>query len=194
VTSKETEEEVRERAALFAIGALSPEEAAVVERHLAAGEAPYQREVAAFRAVADDLAYAAPPRAPRPAARDRVLARLAADSPAVITQEGFRFVLGARLDWQPGVVPGVEVKLLREDASGGRRTRLIRMAPGTIYPKHRHPEVEEVYLLEGDLVVNGVLMRAGDYCSAEANSVHDGARSPSGCTFVVTAGANEFLS
>jgi anti-sigma factor ChrR (cupin superfamily) len=192
VTTEETAEQVRERAALYAIGALPPDEAAAVERRLAAGDARYVEEVAAFRAVADDLAYAASPQTPRPAARDRVLARVAAVVPVVIEQQGLRFVRSAGVDWKPSVAPGIEYKLLRSDA-GGRRTGLVRMAPGSAYPKHRHPEPEEVYVLEGDLLVNGILMQAGDYCTADLDSVHESVISPNGCVFVVRAGDNEFF-
>lgn len=38
-----------------------------------------------------------------------------------------------------------------------------------------------------------VLMRASDYCSAGADTVHDGVSSPSGCTFVVTASTGDEL-
>ncbi|MEO8605930.1 MAG: cupin domain-containing protein, partial [bacterium] len=188
-------EAVRERAALYVLGGLTPDEMADIERRLADGDARYHAEVAACRAVANDLAYAAVPVSPPPQARARVLARIAAaaDAPGVIEQDGFRFVLGSRLAWGSGVAPGIEYKLLRRDAVNGRRTGLIRMAPGAVFPKHRHPETEEVLVLEGDLLINGVLMSAGDYCTAEGDSVHDGVVSPSGCVFVVTAGANEFF-
>jgi anti-sigma factor ChrR (cupin superfamily) len=195
VTTDETLQEVRERAALFVLGALAPHEAAAVEAQLAAGDARYVDAVAEARAVADDLAYAAPPRAPRPAARDRVLARVAAEaSPAVVEQDGVRVVFGSQIAWQTTPLPGVEFKLLREDPVSGRGTRLIRMAPGAEYPKHRHPQMEEVVLLEGDLMVNGVLMHPGDYCAAACDSIHHRVHSPNGCVFLVTAGSNEFIA
>lgn len=195
MTTDETLQEVRERAALFVLGALAPQEAAAVAARLAAGDARYLEAVGEARAVADDLAYAAAPRAPRPAARERVLARIAAEaSPAVVEQDGVRVVLGSQLAWQPTPLPGVEFKLLREDPVSGRGTSLIRMAPGAEYPKHRHPQMEEVVLLEGDLMVNGVLMRPGDYCTAECDSIHQRVHSPSGCVFLLTAGGNEILA
>ncbi len=194
MTTDETPEQVHEQAALYALGILPPDEMAAVEARLAGGDARYLAAVAECRAVVDHLAYAAAPRAPRPAARDRVLANVAAGSAAVVEQDGVRVVFGAQVPWQASPLPGIEFKLLREDGATGRRTRLICMAPGSVYPKHRHPANEEVLLLEGDLVVNGVLMQPGDYCSAEPASVHQNVHSPSGCVFVITAGANELLA
>jgi anti-sigma factor ChrR (cupin superfamily) len=195
VTTDETLEQVHERVALFAVGALAPEEAAVVEAQLAAGDTRYVTALAEYRGVADDLAYAAAPQAPPPSARDRVLAKVAREAASgVVEQDGVRVVLGSQIAWQATPLPGVDFKLLREDAVTGRRTRLIRMAPGAEYPKHRHQQMEEVVLLEGDLMVNGVLMRPGDYCTAEDASVHQRVHSPSGCVFLITAGDNEFIA
>ena len=193
MSSDETIEEIRERAAAYALGALSAEEARVVEARLAAGDARYVEEVAACRGVVDDLAYAARPQAPSPAVRARVLAAVSdADAPVVEVQ-GLRFVRGRRVEWQPGMVDGLELKLLRVDADGSRATVLARMAPGVVYPSHRHAGVEEIFLVEGDLAVNGVSMRAGDYCSADAGTVHDGVRTTGGCTFIVTASLHDEL-
>jgi hypothetical protein len=195
VSSDESLEQIRERAALYALGLLPADEAQRVAACLAAGDARYLAEVAACRSVADDLAYAARPAAPQPAARARVLARIAAAEAPVLEQDGVRFVRGAQLDWQAGPIADFETKALRVDEAGGRITLLARLAPGGVYPSHRHRGVEEIYLVEGDLLINGVLMRSGDSCSADADSVHDGIRSPSGCVFVVTANAaDEFLA
>ena len=101
-------------------------------------------------------------------------------------REGLYFARGDRLDWHTGRGPGIEVKLLAADAERRRRTVVVRMAPGTVYPAHRHVDVEEIYLLEGDYMVAGVLMHAGDYCRAEVGTVHEDSRTLSGCTFIVT--------
>jgi hypothetical protein len=169
------------------LGALPPDEARAFEAQLAAGDARAESELAAFRAVVQDLAHAAPPQAPPPALRERVLARIATEDAAVIDQGGLSFVRGDRLGWQPGSVPGVEVKPLSIDAERGRRTVLVRMAPGTVYPAHRHGDLEEIYMLEGDYLVSGVLMRAGDYCRAEGGTVHEDSRTLSGCVLIVSA-------
>jgi anti-sigma factor ChrR (cupin superfamily) len=190
VTAKRPTDNLRERAALYALGALTPDEARAFELELR-GDAECQNELAAFRAVADDLAHAAAPQVPPPALRDRVLARIAADETAVLDQGGIRFVRSDRLGWQAGPLPGLEVKRLSIDAERGRRTTLVRMAPGAVYPAHRHRDVEEIYLLEGEVMMSGVLMRAGDYCRAEADTVHADTRTQTGCVFIVTASVHD---
>ena len=73
-------------------------------------------------------------------------------------------------------------------------TQLVRMAPGTSYPRHRHADIEENYLLEGDLTISGVTMKAGDYCRAEPDSVHSDIRTSGGCQFISIASEhNELL-
>jgi anti-sigma factor ChrR (cupin superfamily) len=191
-TTKKDIDTAREQAALCALGTLSADEARAVEQQLAQ-DATLRDEVAAFRSVVDDLAYAAPAQAPPPALRARVLARVAAAEPAVIDHDGLRFVRSGQLAWGPGAMPGFEVKSLFTDPSGRRTTTIIRMAPGTTYADHRHADIEELFLLEGDLLVSGVLMRAGDYCRAEADTMHDGVMTPSGCVFIVTASERDEL-
>jgi len=71
----------------------------------------------------------------------------------------------------------------------------LRIDPGTVYPSHRHSDVEELFLLEGDLLVEGLRMGPGDYCRAEPNSLHGQVRTDSGALFLVLASnANEIVA
>jgi len=186
VTTQDDIDAVRGAAALYALGALSAEEARAFEARLQ-NDATYQAELAAFRSVVQELSYAVPPQAPPPALRAKLLGRIAAEEAAVIDRDGMRFVRSTQLGWEPGAGPGVEVKRLFTDPSGNRTTKMYRMAPGSTYPAHRHADVEDIYVIEGDLLVCGVLMRAGDYCRAEAGSLHEGVRTANGCLFIATA-------
>ncbi len=56
------------------------------------------------------------------------------------------------------------------------------MDPGATYPSHRHTEVEELYLLEGDLFVEGQWMKPGDYCRDEPESIHGKVRTDKGAS------------
>jgi anti-sigma factor ChrR (cupin superfamily) len=185
-------EEIGETAALYSLGALSSEEAAAFEEHLRAGCDPCLAEVGAFADVVRILGQAAEPRTPRPELRAAVLERIADRRSPPIELEGIRFVRPARLAWLRAL-PGVEVKLLASGA--GSQTLLVRMTAGAKYPPHRHADVEELYLLEGDLEICGVAMRAGDYCRAEADSIHRGISTTSGCVFLTTTSdRDEILS
>ena len=183
-------ETTRETAALYALGALSADETRAFEGHLGSCTA-CRAETAAFRAVTNDLARAAPPQLPPAALRTRVLERIAEQStptrPPVIERAGVRFVRSAQLVWETAAAPAVEVKTLSIDHARGYVTKLVRMAPGaSLYP-HRHADVEESYVLDGDLLVSGVLMRSGDYCRAEAGSIHTGVTTRSGCLFIAVS-------
>ena len=188
-----TLEESQERAALFALGALPPDEARSFRDHLASGCDTCAQELASFSDVVDELAAAAPPAEPGDRVRAAVLERIA--SPVFEPHPGIRFVRTADVAWQPGRGPQIFTKPLFRDAPRGYRTQLIRMEPGTAIPPHRHAEVEELFLIEGEVTISGVVMRAGDYCRAEPGTVHDGILSRTGCLFLaLSSEKNEVLA
>ena len=192
-------EEARDRAALYALGALSEDEAREFEQHFAAECAVCAAEVQAFAAVVTELGRAVRPQQPPASVRSRVLERVATESWAqgaqVFDKEGLRFVRSAEMDWQPLGSEGIEFKTLFVDSKRGSHATLIRMAPGAVFTPHRHGDVEESYVLEGELLVSGVLMRPGDYCRAEPGSLHTGVTTRTGCIFIaVGALHNEWLT
>lgn len=87
------------------------------------------------------------------------------------------------------------MKVLFEDSANEMTTLLIRMGAESIYPTHRHKGVEEVYVLEGELLVEGVELGAGDFCLSQPESIHQSTYSKSGCLLVVkTSKHDEVLS
>ena len=54
-------------------------------------------------------------------------------------------------------------------------------------PPHGHDRDEHVFVLEGAFVVDDVIIRAGDYQFAAADSDHAEHRSPEGCLVLVCA-------
>lgn len=189
-------ERVQETAALYAAGALPDDEQREFEAHLQSGCDQCQAEVDAFRTVGVRLAEAPSLRRPRPELRRLVqeaVDRSAGDS-ATTEQDGVLFVRSQLLQWTTHPKAGVQIKRLHHDPQRGYRTSLVRMQPGDKYPRHRHSDVEEVYLIEGDLRVNGVTMSPGDYCRAEPGSCHNEVVTERGCTFMVVAcERDEFL-
>ena len=79
------------------------------------------------------------------------------------------------------MAPGIHRKLLFLDQERDYATSLLRVDAGTHYPSHRHADVEEILVLEGDLHLHGVVMGAGDYCRAEPESIHLETYSETGC-------------
>jgi anti-sigma factor ChrR (cupin superfamily) len=184
-------EESRERAALYALGILPDDEAREFERHLADGCDACTAEVGAFTEVTATLGHATAPQSPRPEVRTRVLeqAVAAGTSPShlAIRKDRLLFIGSSWMDWMPGNAPGVEVKILSIDQDKGYYTTLVRLAPGASLAPHRHADVEESYIVEGELLVSGVPMRPGDYCRAEAGSMHTGVTTKTGCIFIAVA-------
>lgn len=137
------------------------------------------------------LARAVPPIQPRPAVRERLLAR-AREEAAMPTAEaaspdGFFTVrpgvTGVRTStsaWISSPIPGIEYKMIARDPERGTRTQLVRFAAGARYPRHRHAGTEEIFLLEGTVLVNGILLRAGDYCRSEPGTEETGTYSETG--------------
>jgi quercetin dioxygenase-like cupin family protein len=174
MTHTTTDEEAQGRAALYALGALDPEEARDFEEH-ASRCGPCAEEVRCFRAVAAALAVAPGEAEPPASVRSRLLAgvsggdgRKAGDEVAA----GFLVVRKDEGKWRPTGDAGISYKLLYADAERGTYTTLVRMEPGSRIPAHRHLGVEQCLVLEGDLRSADIGMSAGDFNCSLAGSVH----------------------
>jgi quercetin dioxygenase-like cupin family protein len=93
----------------------------------------------------------------------------------------------ADTEWKPLVEDGVNtsgifVKPLRIDPATGRApTFLLRFEPGAKYPYHDHPAGEELFVLSGSCVIEGVTLEEGDYLYTPPGSKH-AVRTHTGCT------------
>jgi anti-sigma factor ChrR (cupin superfamily) len=67
---------------------------------------------------------------------------------------------------------GVWIKVLAEERDLGYKMMLMRMEPGAHYPEHHHTGVEQCYVLEGQVSVQGEKLFAGDFHRAAAGSDH----------------------
>ncbi|HEY2388451.1 MAG TPA: cupin domain-containing protein [Candidatus Binatia bacterium] len=172
-------EPLRERASLYALGALDGAARRELEEHIRDGCRVCGDEVAAFGDVAADLALMATPEAPPVALRGRLLDAVRAPESA----SPF-FFLGADEGRWVEMLPGVMRKdLAATDA--GSRAFLVRMAPGSAIVTHAHGPIEHCYLIEGDLRVAGRHVRAGAYHRAAAGSVHETIRTDGGALFLI---------
>ncbi len=194
------DEASREQVALYALGALEGSDAVEVEAHLALCSV-CRREVDSLRFVVDALAVAGPTAEPPERLRHRLLARIRAAGsvqtwkawvPDTVRQP----LLVVKRDegaWEPTGVAGVAVRRLFVDPEADRVTMLVRMAPGTSYPSHRHAGVEECYVLEGDLHSHDFEMRAGDYQRLEGGSVHGVQATREGCLLFIVSSLHDDL-
>ena len=95
-------------------------------------------------------------------------------------------------EWEE-VAPGISCNLLATDAEKGRVSMLVRLAPGAAYPPHRHAEVEELYLLEGELMIDDKTLYPGDYNRAEPGTGDQHVWSETGCTCVLLTSTRDVL-
>lgn len=98
----------------------------------------------------------------------------------------------AQTEWEEAA-PGISVKLLATDIEKDRVSMLVRLAPGTDYPPHRHAGVEELHLLHGELMIDNAKLYPGDYIRAKADSVDHRVWSETGCTCVLLTSTKDAI-
>ena len=90
-------------------------------------------------------------------------------------------------------MPGIEVRRLAADSARRMVTMMVRMAPGTSYPPHRHAADEECLVMSGELLVGTERLRAGDYQKAAKGSVHPVQSTDTGCALFITSSQDDEL-
>jgi anti-sigma factor ChrR (cupin superfamily) len=70
---------------------------------------------------------------------------------------------------------------------------LVRLTPGTEYPPHRHAGIEELYLLDGELVIDDKTLQPGDYIRGEPGTTDHRVWSGTGCTCVLLTSTRDVL-
>jgi quercetin dioxygenase-like cupin family protein len=108
---------------------------------------------------------------------DRLTGRLAP------TPGGSTYVDPNALDWKPSQFEGIDIKVLYEDRALGEMTCLLRWQPGTTLPFHRHPEIEQSYVISGSFSDHDGICRAGEYVWRRPGSMHE-THSAEGCTIL----------
>ena len=95
-------------------------------------------------------------------------------------------------EWEE-VASGISCKLLATDEEKERVSMLVRLAPGAAYPPHQHAGVEELYLLDGELMIDDKALYPGDYNRAEPATGDQRVWSETGCTCVLLTSTRDVL-
>ena len=119
--------------------------------------------------VARALAEAACGPVPSTGLKSLVLARVAREAAA---PAGFAFQFAADDEWLPYPVPGIRMKVLARNGTGGYATLLLDVAPGVRFPAHHHEGAEECYVISGSIFSLGRRFGPGDFMHADAGTDH----------------------
>ena len=166
-----------------------------------------ESELTAFEATIAAIAYTIPPVSVASDLKNRLFQRIVELSPTpaeTVNSEPVsepnsnsnppHFIRRSHeVKWKPFGVTGISIGRLFTDKEKREITCLMRLEPGIEFPLHRHAGVEEIFMLEGDLVVEGEVCHQGDYIRSLPGSTH----SPitrGGCLLLVKSSVdNEML-
>lgn len=200
-----TEDAMRELAALYALGALGQHEARAFEEHLEEGCEGCAAELREMREAAEALAVAAPALDPPAGAREKLLARVAAEedgrreprggggerreqrAPQFTGASDFVVVRKDEGEWFETADAGVFAKVLFVDRERDTVTSLVRLSPGARIRPHRHKGVEQCLILEGEMRSGDMVLGAGDFNCAMNESVHNEIYTETGALFLIVA-------
>lgn len=179
-----------ELAPLEALGVLTEDEQAWIASQIAAMP-ELAEELADYQVAVNAIPYSAPEVPMAKDLKQRLFQNLNLEleptestlwppSPAPM---GAVFALRSQeFEWVPYRVPGVTIARLRVDEVSREVSVVLRAEPGISYPLHVHSGFEEIYMLQGDLIVGDQVYYAGDYIRSECGSSH-GPSTQTGCMF-----------
>jgi hypothetical protein len=182
-----------ELAPLYALDLLDLEERLWVEAQIL--DCPdLAEELASYQTVVGLIPYTAQVMPIAADLKDRLFDRLGLDPVESVAETLPEIPLAPKmfairsedLEWKPHRIKGVEVAVLFLDEVNRMRNLVVKAAAGVTYPIHQHQGIEEIYMLEGELVINGEVYLAGDYIRSYPNSIHAPSTSK-GCMFLIRA-------
>lgn len=186
-----SDEETKEWASLYALGALSQAEARAFEEHMAEGCTACSAQLRGFEEVTSALSLGCAEAAPPARVREQLLSLIADDarSKSQTLRAAPLPFLTLRADegqWYE-VSEGITVKELFVDPQTGMVTSLFKMQPGARVPLHRHRGIEQCYIVEGDFHADNQALGAGDFHCAPAGSVHEPVYTTNGALLLIVA-------
>jgi anti-sigma factor ChrR (cupin superfamily) len=117
--------------------------------------------------------------------RERVLA--AARAPGRYTS------WAAEAVWRETGLPGIRARVLAVDTVRSLVTLMIRAEPGAAYPAHRHHGPEECLVVRGSVVIDGRVLRAGDFHHADEDSDHGEITTTEGAEVLLIGAIEDYL-
>lgn len=99
----------------------------------------------------------------------------------------------AEAAWIETGLPGIRARVLAVDKVRSPVTLVIRAEPGAVYPSHKHHGPEECYVISGSVVIDGRVLRAGDFHHADEDSDHGEITTTEGAEVLVVGAVEDYL-
>ena len=88
------------------------------------------------------------------------------------TVGGSVYVKPNEIEWEATQFKGISIKVLYEDKTKGEMTCLLKWEAGATLPMHKHPEIEQTWVLEGSFYDHDGICRAGEFVWRHPGSFH----------------------
>jgi anti-sigma factor ChrR (cupin superfamily) len=189
--------EHRDLVASYALAALERDEAESMKAHLPTC-AECQQEYQALSTVTDTLsAWRHQTLPPLASSWNRLAERISTQPQKQAVAPPIAAPSSPLKNWDEPrwkeVAPGISCKLLSTDREMDRVSMMVRLAPNTAYPPHRHAGVEELYLLEGELWIENRKLEPGDFNRAGAGTADQRVWSETGCMCLLITSPSDQL-
>jgi anti-sigma factor ChrR (cupin superfamily) len=96
------------------------------------------------------------------------------------TKNGSTYVDPKGMEWEKSQFEKIWRKVLYQNEAAGEMTVLLKWEPGAVLPFHKHPEIEQSWVLEGSFYDHDGICRAGEFVWRQPGSLHE-TKSDEGC-------------
>lgn len=92
------------------------------------------------------------------------------------------FVFAEQGQWK-SINQGIQIKILKSDPQA--KSFLLKLAQDTTIPYHDHQKNEETFVIDGEVWLDGIHCKNGDYHFAGVGTFHKEIRTEAGCTLLI---------
>lgn len=93
---------------------------------------------------------------------------------------GSTYIDPETMEWTPSQFDKIQMKVLYRNDEVGEMTVLLKWEPGAVLPFHKHPEIEQSWVLQGSFYDHDGICRAGQFVWRQPGSLHE-TKSDEGC-------------
>ena len=185
--------DLQELASLYVLGLLDPADQHAFEDLLRSAHPAALAALRSHANAAAELALSQAAAQPPAALKARLLDRIRS-TPQVRPQGTLGSIRAHEGKWRETGLPGVTYKVLFHDREAALVTTLVRLAPGAVYPAHRHNKAEQCLIVEGDLLHDNHQYGPGDFTWAEPGSIDPQLSTRNGALLLIIGGRQtEFI-